>query len=206
MPWIFWVLSIPWGVTARCACTGRCWAGCAGGCWKPTEPDKNRTWLPQSACPKQWNAARRPSQKVLSCDFFVDVRKIQTLWKRATGKTGMGLVRTGIEMENNSCDSPGNNKWFWGESSWWWSLMEATKSHQLSLSQWTKSVFLLVGLILMAFSASELGTFWKIDLTVFRGVNFLTVILTFAEMDNWEAVQGAGWWVTSKNNISLVLI
>lgn len=31
----------------------------------------------------------------------------------------------------------------------------------------------------MAFSASELGTFWKIGLAFFREVNFLTAILTF---------------------------
>lgn len=38
--------------------------------------------------------------------------------------------------------------------------------------------FVLVGSILMALSACELDTFWKIGLTVFREVNLVSVCLT----------------------------
>lgn len=80
--------------------------------------------------------------------------------------------------------------------------MEATISHWLALSQLTKTASVLVGSILMALSAHELATFWKIGLTVFREVNLVTLLLTFfspkqklslfcrTEMDNWG---GCSW-------------
>lgn len=88
-------MCLHWG----CACP--CWAGCAGGC----TPGAYRAWQNCTCLPKVVKRCKKSAQRELSCGFFADVRE---LWGKSRtcegvrlGKTGVGLVRTGIEMENN---------------------------------------------------------------------------------------------------------